>query len=496
MDIAGGRIISRAIFVGAFMRKFIFVLAGIAALLFCAPSYGDVTNYDPKPWLEDLAQTREVLLTKYANLEWAVFDREAKLPALFADTQKRIENAKSEADARAAFDRLAKRLGDGHVEFQWKQVGAQEDGNNPASPPCADYTSDIVNPPLVALAPGYRAIKTPQSDVFPIGIIESGKHRIGVLRLALFEPQGFPQLCQSAIASLSVPADKPCDDVCQKRIADFANRRFTEDFIAQIKALKDAGADTLLVDVTHNGGGSEWAEAAMRMLTDRPLTSERLRFMRGEHWVKELGDFEKDMRDAAAKAVDADERFFLLKLAEEAKAKKEVAGTPCDASALWVGVHPSCPFLGDGFYGSGMVSTSLPARFAKKEWAGDVFSANEYPFEAGVWHGPLMVLVDRETWSAAEEFAAVLQDNHAATIIGEPTGGAGCGHTDGGTPTTLKNSRAVLEVPDCVRIRADGSNEVRGIRPDVLTGWRNTDGPTRRAADFAALLPEIVDARN
>jgi C-terminal processing protease CtpA/Prc len=29
---------------------------------------------------------------------------------------------------------------------------------------------------------------------------------------------------------------------------------------------------------------------------------------------------------------------------------------------------------------------------------------------------PLYVVVDRETWSAAEYFAALLQDNHAATV--------------------------------------------------------------------------------
>ena len=69
---------------------------------------------------------------------------------------------------------------------------------------------------------------------------------------------------------------------------------------------------------------------------------------------------------------------------------------------------------------------------------------------------------------------------------------AGCGHTDGGTPTTLRNSHAVLEVPDCARFRADGTNEVRGIRPDVLIGWRKMDGRTRRAADFAAMLPAAL----
>lgn len=102
------------------------------------------------------------------------------------------------------------------------------------------------------------------------------------------------------------------------------------------------------------------------------------------------------------------------------------------------------------------------------------------------------MLVDSETWSAAEEFAAVLQDNRAAVIMGEPTGGAGCGHTDGGTPTTLPNSGAVMEVPDCARIRADGSNEVRGIEPDILVGFRHSDGPRNRARAFAAKLQAAV----
>jgi C-terminal processing protease CtpA/Prc len=39
----------------------------------------------------------------------------------------------------------------------------------------------------------------------------------------------------------------------------------------------------------------------------------------------------------------------------------------------------------------------------------------QFPYEAGVWRGPLVVLIDGGTGSAAEEFAAALQDNHAAS---------------------------------------------------------------------------------
>jgi hypothetical protein len=78
---------------------------------------------------------------------------------------------------------------------------------------------------------------------------------------------------------------------------------------------------------------------------------------------------------------------------------------------------------------------------------------------------PLYVLVDRETWSAAEYFAAILQDNKAATIVGELTGGAGCGYTNGGIPAELRHSHAVVKMPDCVRLRKDGSDEVNGVTP-------------------------------
>ena len=145
---------------------------------------------------------------------------------------------------------------------------------------------------------------------------------------------------------------------------------------------------------------------------------------------------------------------------------------------------------------TGILASSDAESLRGKPWAPDVFTPMEFHYRDGVWNGPLIVAVDSGTGSASEEFAAELQDNHAALIVGEATVGAGCGHTDGGTPTTLKNSHAVLELPDCARIRADGSNEVRGVRPDVLIGWREKDGPGRRAADFAEMLPAIVDRRN
>jgi C-terminal processing protease CtpA/Prc len=103
-----------------------------------------------------------------------------------------------------------------------------------------------------------------------------------------------------------------------------------------------------------------------------------------------------------------------------------------------------------------------------------------------------MVLVDERTGSAAEDFASVFQDNRAGIIVGARTAGAGCGYTNGGTPTTLTNTRAVLRLPDCVGFRADGSNETDGVIPDVLVGMRAQDGSKFRAKLVEAKLPEAV----
>ena len=116
----------------------------------------------------------------------------------------------------------------------------------------------------------------------------------------------------------------------------------------------------------------------------------------------------------------------------------------------------------------------------------------QYAYQEGVWRGPLVVLVDGGTGSAAAQFAAELQDNHAAIVVGTHSGGAGCGYTDGGTPTILTNSRAVLRLPDCVRLRASGANAALGVEPDVPVALPADSPAAANAREVAASLGEAV----
>jgi hypothetical protein len=463
-----------------------------AALIFVvATGFAAAPAFDSKPWLDDLTQVKAALIAGYANLQWAVTDRGADLPALFNETAARIQAAQNESDARAAFERFARRIGDGHIAFRWKPSGAPAAGGAPDFCRALGYDSAKFGAPVATYAQGYRALTTPQSAEFPAGLIGGWGHHIGILKIGLFEPQGIPALCDAAVKALAIATDKPCDDACATSISRWAHNRMTEDMAAQLRALKAAHADVLVVDIANNGGGSEWAEAAARMLTPKRLEAEQTAFPRAPGWAASWREQEADLRKFAADA-DTSDKAMLLKLANRAHANAVAAATSCDGEALWRGESPGCAWLLGGFYASGLLASADPATLRGKPFAETLYSPMQYPFEEGVWRGPLIVLVDRNSYSAAEEFAAELQDNFAAIIMGEPTGGAGCGHMLEGAEVTLKNSGAVLEMPDCARLRADGSNEIQGVEPDVLVGFTPRDGASLRGRRFLAKLDEAV----
>ncbi len=460
-----------------------------AVLLAAAPLLLGAALWSPQSWLDDLAQIRTTLDTLYANREWLATDREFDLDAVVARNAGRLRTAGSDAGARAVLDRMVQRLGDGHVSLQWPRARAPMEpvpAPRDAAGLCRSlgYDASQSAAGVGASLPGYRPLD--DATLFPAGTLAVGKARLGIVRIGVFDPHGTPALCEGAVRTLAVPLDTPCGEACQDAVVTRAYERFTAAFETRLRALRAAGATVLLVDIAGNGGGSEWAEAAARALTRRELVSAPLGFVRGEHWAKHWRELGDSLRNHATTAAPAD-RQRLLGWAAQADAARAEAERRCPLTG-------GCTWLGRAGFATGLVGHARAGSFDGKAWAAEVFSPAQYPYHDGVWTGPVIVLVDQETWSAAEEFAALLQDNRAALILGARTGGAGCGHTDGGTPTVLRNSGATFEVPDCARFRPDGSNEVGGVVPDRLLGTQADDGPRRRAAALYAALPAAIAA--
>lgn len=128
--------------------------------------------------------------------------------------------------------------------------------------------------------------------------------------------------------------------------------------------------------------------------------------------------------------------------------------------------------------GSLAEATSLTGLFIDKGPVVQVKDAfgkveEESDTDAGVaYNGPLAVLVDRESASASEIFAAAIQDYGRGIIIGEPTFGKGTVQTlidlNRYVPGDHQDlGRLRLTMAEFFRI-SGGSTQLRGVEPDIL----------------------------
>ena len=480
------------------MRGVLVAVAGAWALL---GGGAGAQSFDPEPWLEDLAQARDAMSANYANLEWAVQDRGVDLPGGWSRVEEALGRARSEAEARRLFERFLESFGDGHLRVEWPAPSAAaSSGPGPAKPLCeelgfSDWGAD--RRAVASRLPGYTPLQTASSDVFPAGTVEVEGRKVGVLRLSLFSPDWRPDLCDKALAELKLTQTSPCDEDCRENVRRRIDARYTAALAEQLKALSATGAETLIVDLASNRGGSGWVNAAVGMITPARLRSQRLGLIRHPDFARMLHDQAEELR-TAARAARGEERAMLLRYADQREAAAREAARPCDRSGLWRGERVTCSGLvKEGLYVGGVTEEPLPAAYADRPWASLLYEPVAYRFEPGLWRGGLIVLTDQYTASASEQFVAMLKGARAAVIVGAPTDGSGCGYITGshglaGSQTVLKNSGGKLFMPNCARFLPDGSNEVGGIEPDLLLAFRQNDTAQQKARRFAAALPAAL----
>ena len=426
-------------------------------------------------WLEDFRFILGEISSHYANLDSVIEDRRVDLSALRKRTEERIRAAKDDVEAQRAIDGFMNAFGDGHAYVRWTRPGSTA---VTAKRPLCDrlgYASRDFGGIDFGRLDDYVPIQDADSDLFPGGILG---RRIGIVRIHDFSERAHPRLCTAGAAALQISDDAECDFDCGRRVQLASGDLLTAALERRLQSLQKAGARAIVVDITRNGGGSDWVEPAARVMTPVALKASRMAFVRHPHWVTQLEQRIADVPDHPAAVL------VFSRAAEEAQ-------KPCDRSGLWADPPkpPQCSQLVvSDFHATGFLPYAKPGSLDGVPNKNVLFNPSQYRYREGVNRLPLTVLVDGGTGSAAEYFAAMLQDNEAATIAGLPSRGLGCGHTNGGIFVNLPNSHGRLALPDCARMRADGSNEVLGVMPDVLVPWRDFDSAYQRAAKAAAVL--------
>ena len=276
-----------------------------AGALVCAGVHA--AGFDPSPWQQDFAQMKRELASTYANLDWAVSARRMDLKALAAEASAQLATAKSEEEARRVFERFLAAFGDGHLRIVWKQADAapapqpEAAGAGAAAKSCADlgYRRPRDAGLDFAALSGFERLSTDESVSFPAGVLtaDSGA-KLGILRISLLMEPAFPEACEQIHR-----AGTPCAGDCAGKLMAAVGKSITASLERQVRALAARKVDALVVDLTGNGGGSDWAEAAARIVTAPDLAAPRIAGIRHPHWVKQLGeriaDFDADLeRDA------------------------------------------------------------------------------------------------------------------------------------------------------------------------------------------------------
>jgi hypothetical protein len=317
-----------------------------------------------------------------------------------------------------------------------------------------------------------------QSDLGS-GILRLAAGRsLGWLRIPLFSAAAYPVACSRAWTQFRARIDRACDDACRGEFLDrFLPRFLVETIAVRLEAFRSAGVSAVVVDVTDNGGGDDWVDDVLRMMSAGPLLCPATAFVREPSAVERLDRELADQNKCDALPLDAPAGRALTAMKAWTQMVRADAAQSCDLGGLFRGEPPSptCSLLTRKRRAS-CDRSPAPAGVTKLPDGCTVFQPpGSSASGRGLVHGPVYVLINRRTGSAAEAFAAILRDNHAATLVGEPTVGAGCGYVDGGSPIVLAQSGMTVRLPNCARYRADGSNEVEGVNPDVLVPWAIDD---------------------
>lgn len=242
------------------------ITAAIAALAL-APAASGATAFNPADWRRDYEYLKREMAQRYANLDWIVTHRGLDLATLDAETGAAIDRSRSESQAVAALRRFIGAFQDPHLKLVR--------GDRSSAPPDVSTAVPALQTPATAVAscqaagyksdsarfrfpferlPGWTSVR---NGPFATGIAGD----LGVLRIAAFGEDSYLVTCREVFRA----------GLTARELRMAVRARLQQHLMDAIDELETRGARRLLVDVTGNGGGTEWVTEVIALMTDQVL---------------------------------------------------------------------------------------------------------------------------------------------------------------------------------------------------------------------------------
>ena len=501
--------VRRAAGIDARARRIILILLTFSTLTLAVVWLRPTEPIDPEEALSDFRQLKIHLAEAWANMEWIAGHRGVDLEEADRRTTAALREVKSVREAQELLISFVRSFRDPHFYARPVEPSLIEkliQGGGSEAPPVVEATMsgsrackalgfrsrDLGFRLRFASQKGFEPVTSRDENPFEAGILAiPGGRRVALLRLAHFGEDGYPEVCREVWEEYRGLMEAPCTNGWCGSFRTMIRNRLLAYIEDRIRTMKQAGYEMLVVDLTGNGGGTDWVQATAQIVSPRKLACNRSSFVRHPHWQAILEQMRTDLgAELAQEDIAAPVREKLAAADGNLEALIAQTKAPCNRMPMWEGEPPEggCTNLVVGeSYTCGLFPYLEPGSLPGVGRPRLLFKAFANEYNESVNDRPVAVLIDNGTASASEDFGSILQDNGAAVIVGTRSYGAGCGFVNGGIPLVLEHVGLRVMAPDCIRFRKDGMNEIEGITPDIDLGWEGDSLKERTAKVIAAL---------